>query len=155
MGKKKKKKKKNTVDDIDIMQCSMQCNKIHWFISFFSCSYPNGNCPQMSGRLKATATESRNPTLIDCKVHTGSFRVSVIHRTVTRTAGSLACVRDHSDARVYTQGGLGTPTASQHNLFESDKHSDNLFLCSWRRWNLGPLDHESDALPIKPPRHPV
>ena len=30
------------------------------------------------------------------KVHAGSFRVSVIYRTLTWTTGSLTCVRDHS-----------------------------------------------------------
>ena len=29
------------------------------------------------------------------KVHAGSFRVSVIHRTLTWTTGSLTCVCDH------------------------------------------------------------
>ena len=29
------------------------------------------------------------------------------------------------------------------------------FLCSWRDSNLGPLDLESNALPIEPPRHPL
>ena len=54
------------------------------------------------------------------------FRVSLIHRTLTRTTGSLACVCDHSHARVYTRG-LGTPTVSQCNLFGSEKRSQ-LFL---------------------------
>ena len=30
------------------------------------------------------------------QVHAGSFRVSLIHRNLTRTAGTLTCVRDHS-----------------------------------------------------------
>ena len=54
-------------------------------------------------------------------VHAGSFRVSVIRRTLTWTTGSLTCVRDHSHACVYTRA-LGTPTTSQHNIF----HSGNL-----------------------------
>ena len=54
------------------------------------------------------------------KVHAGSFRVSVNHRTPTWTTGSLACVCDHSYACVYTQG-LGTPTASQHNILDLEK----------------------------------
>ena len=46
----------------------------------------------------------------------GSFsRVSVIHRTLTWTTGSLTCVRDHSCACVYTRG-LGTPVTSQYNI---------------------------------------
>ena len=32
------------------------------------------------------------------KVHAGSFRVYVIHRTLTWTTGSLTCVRDRSYA---------------------------------------------------------
>ena len=47
---------------------------------------------------------------------------SVIHRTLTWTTGSSACVRDHSCAWVYTRG-LGTLTASQHNIFDSEKHT--------------------------------
>ena len=49
-------------------------------------------------------------------------RVSVIHRTLTWTTGSLTCVRDHSYACVFTQG-LGTPTTSQHNIFDSENLS--------------------------------
>ena len=51
-------------------------------------------------------------------VHAGSFRVSVIHQTdIFWTTWSLSCVCDHSCACVYTRG-LGTPTASQHNIFD-------------------------------------
>ena len=32
-------------------------------------------------------------------VHAGSFRVSVIHRTLTWTTGYLTCVRDHSNIK--------------------------------------------------------
>ena len=39
------------------------------------------------------------------KVHAGSFRVFVIHRTLTWTAGSYSCVRDHSCACVDTHRG--------------------------------------------------
>ena len=55
------------------------------------------------------------------KVHAGSFLVSVIHRTMTWTTRicnvrtwSFLCVRIHT-------GVLGTPTASQHNIFDSEK----------------------------------
>ena len=51
--------------------------------------------------------------------HAGSFRVSAIHQTLTWTTGSLSCVRDHSCVCAYTQG-LGTLTASQHNVFDSE-----------------------------------
>ena len=63
---------------------------------------------------------SRYPTLISYKVHAESFRVSVIHQTLTWTTGSSTCVHDHSCAHVYTQW-LGTPTASQHNILDSEK----------------------------------
>ena len=56
------------------------------------------------------------------RVAAGSFRVSVIHRTLTWTAGFLTCVRDYSYACVFTRG-LGTPTASQHNVLDLEKLS--------------------------------
>ena len=88
---------------------------------------------------------------INFSVRAGSFRVPVIYRTLTWTTGSLTCVRGHACACVYTQG-LGTPTAAcQHNIFYSEKLQKK-FLCSWRDSNLRPLDLESHALPIEPPR---
>ena len=60
---------------------------------------------------------------------------------------SLLCVRQHSYACVYTQG-LGTPTASQHNIFDLEKLSQS-FLVLWS------LDLESDALPIELPHYPM
>ena len=39
------------------------------------------------------------------------------------------CVRIHT-------GVIGTPTASQHNMFHSEKNSHTLFLCSWRDSSL-------------------
>ena len=48
--------------------------------------------------------------LLTGKVHAGSFRVSVIHRTLTWTTGSLTRILDHSCACVYTRR-LATPTA--------------------------------------------
>ena len=59
------------------------------------------------------------------KVHAGYFLVCVIHRTLTATAGSLTCVREHVYACVYTWG-LGTPTASQHIIFDSEKEKDEI-----------------------------
>ena len=53
------------------------------------------------------------------KVNAGSVRVSVIHRTLTWTTGSLPCLRDHSYACVYKRG-FGTPTTSQFNIFDSE-----------------------------------
>ena len=65
-------------------------------------------------------TVSHYLTLIKYKVHAGSFRISVIHRTLTWTTGSLTCVHDRSCACVYTRG-LGTLTACQHNIFDFEK----------------------------------
>ena len=77
-------------------------------------------------------------------VYAGSFRACVIHRTLTWTTWFLKCIHDHSHAWVYIRG-LGTLTASQHNMF---------VLCSWRGSNLGSLNLESAALTTEPPRHP-
>ena len=67
-----------------------------------------GNPGQFAQGMPA-ATESRYPSLvINYKVHAGSLRGSVIHRTLTWTTGSSTCVRDHSYACVYTRG-LGIP----------------------------------------------
>ena len=50
------------------------------------------------------------------------YSVFVIHRTLTWTIRSLTGVHDHSFACVYTRG-LGTPTTSQHNMFDSENNS--------------------------------
>ena len=68
--------------------------------------------------FKLTVQKYIDPSVSD--VHAGSFPVSVIHQTLTWTTGSLTCVHDHSYACVYTQG-LGTPTLSQYNIFDSEK----------------------------------
>ena len=70
-------------------------------------------------------------------MYAGSFRVSVIRRTPTWTAGPLSCVsvRDHSYACMHTKG-LGTPTVSQHNIVDLEKLI-KFFLCFWRISNLG------------------
>ena len=59
------------------------------------------------------------------QLHAGYFPVSIIHRTLTWTTGSLTCVHGLSYAYntwsfVYTRG-FGTPT-SQHNLFDAEKN---------------------------------
>ena len=69
-------------------------------------------------------------------IHAGSFRVYVVHRTLTWTTWSLTCVRDHSYAGVYTRG-LCSPTVSQHNIFDSEKLVKLLFvLLGTRTWVL-------------------
>ena len=64
------------------------------------------------------------------KVHgDGYFRVSVIHRTLTWTARSLTCVRDHSCEFVYTRGVEHTDSESaQHFWLRKKPH--NIFLCA-------------------------
>ena len=71
--------------------------------------------------------ESRDPTLINYKMHAaGSFRISVLHPTLTCTTGFNVRTWSFLCVRVYTRG-LGTPTASQHNIFDQ---KNKLFLCS-------------------------
>ena len=81
-----------------------------------------------------------------------SFRVSVIHRTLTWTTGALTCVRDHYYACVYTRR-LGTLTKRVSTTFLTRKKTLNFFKCSWRGSNLGSLNLESHTLPTEPPRH--
>ena len=52
-------------------------------------------------------------------MHAGYVRVSIVHRTLTWTR-SLTSVHGLAYACVYTRG-LGTPTANQLNLFDSEK----------------------------------
>ena len=63
-----------------------------------------------------------SPDIQRYPVHAGSFRVSVIHRALIWTTGSLTCIHDHSYACICTRG-LGTPATSQHNIFDSEKLS--------------------------------
>ena len=60
------------------------------------------------------------------KVHAWSFRVSIIHQTLTWTTGSLMCIYVIILMHGYTRG-LGTPTTIQHNIFDLEKL---IFLCS-------------------------
>ena len=54
--------------------------------------------------LGTAAARAALPIVV--QVHAGSFRVSVIHQTLTWITGSLTCVRGHcSYACVYKQGG--------------------------------------------------
>ena len=95
----------------------------------------SGNLGHLTCERLQQPQEQRHPVL---HMHAGSFRVSVIHRTLTWSTGSLMCVRDHSYACVHTDS-------------ESAQH---FFLCFWWVLNLGSLDLDSDALPTGPPRHP-
>ena len=101
---------------------------------------------------KATAA-APSPTL----VHAGSFRVFVTPPNSDMTTGSLTCVRirGHSYACVHTRGS-GTPTASQHNIFDSETLSVQFFLVLLTQAGFEPPvpDLEPDALPTEPPLHP-
>ena len=87
-------------------------NLIHFIIPFgkFGPPYPGRN-------TSAARVALRSYTSACWGVF---FRVSVIHQTLTGTTGSLTCVRDNSYECVYTRG-LATPTASQHNIFDTEK----------------------------------
>ena len=85
--------------------------------------------PKESQLQQSRATQ---PSLI--KAQAGSFRVSIIHRTLTCTTGALTCVRDPSYACVYTRGVMvDTPTAKRvctTCFTRKEKNSHKLFLCS-------------------------
>ena len=104
---------------------------------------------------KPAATVSRYSTLIDYKVHAGSFRVSVIHRTLKWTTESQFNLRKWSFlcVHVHTGGGWAHSNESAQRFWLRKTH--NFVFCSRRDSNLGPFNLESDALPInEQPRHP-
>ena len=100
-------------------------------VSFEACCHIV--CKSLDTTLLCKLTVQKYMDPFVSKAHAGFFCVSVIHQTLTWTTGSL---RDHSYACVYTQG-LGTPTASLHNIFYSKTHK--FFLCFWQGLNLGSL----------------
>ena len=64
------------------------------------------------------------------------------------TIHSYACV-------LYTLRSVDTPTASQHNTFDSENSQSLLgLLAGFEFGSLMLLSLESDALPIEPPGHP-
>ena len=64
--------------------------------------------------------EQRYPVL---QVHAGSFRVSVIHRTLTWTTGSVtSCVRDHSGGWAHRQRVSTFLTGKKITIFVSCAH---------------------------------
>ena len=84
------------------------------FILFFNV-YALLSLSGNSGRLTlGKATAAARAALPSTSA--GSFRVSVIHRTLIWTTGFLTCVRDHSYACEYTRE-LGTPTARSAHYF--------------------------------------
>ena len=84
------------------------------------------------------------------KMHAGYFRVFIIHRTLTWTTGYVTCVRGLSYACVCTRV-LGTPTASQHNLFDSEKLKVFLVLLT----GLEPSTNRSPVQRSKPLSQPA
>ena len=71
-----------------------------FIVLHFTIPFGKFGLPYLAGRLQQLQ-EQRYPVL---QVIAGSFRISVIHRTLTWTTDSLASIRDHSYACVYTQG---------------------------------------------------
>ena len=61
------------------------------------------------------------------KTHAGSFRVSVIHPTLTKTTGSVKCVRDHSSACIFTRGSIHfQETSASHALTQGTQSRRNI-----------------------------
>ena len=107
--------------------------------------------PPYQGKATATARAALPSPTSERWVF--SFRVPVIHRTLTTwTTGSLTCVLDHSYACIIYTRWLGTPTASQHNIFDSETL---VFLVLLTGVELGSWNVKSDVLPTEPPRHIV
>ena len=67
------------------------------------------------------------------------------NHTPVRTS-SFLCVRIHTR--------LGTPGASQHNIFDSEKLI-TFFLVLMTGFELGSCNGKSDALPLEPPARPT
>ena len=84
--------------------------------------------PPHLGKAAAAAWAALPSPTNACWVFSG-FR-NPPNSDVTSTIGSLTCVRYHSYACVYTRG-LGTPTASQNNIFDRENISQNfIFSCA-------------------------
>ena len=72
------------------------------------------------------------------KVYAGSFRVPVIHRTLTCTTGSLTCIRGHSYACVDTRG-LGTPHRQRVSTAFWTRKNSQVVLVPLTGFELGSL----------------
>ena len=119
---------------------------------FFTLYYPFREIQSaFKSRLQAAARAALCPVL---QVHAGYFRVSVIHRNsdmdcriFNGRTWSFVCVRIHT--------GYGQHRQRVSTTLSTRKNSHFFSLCCWRDSNPRPLDLESDALPIEPPRHPI
>ena len=97
-----------------------------WLLVFQRENSPNFPCIAWV-RLQQPQ-EQRYPVL---QVHDGSFRFSVVHRTLTGITGSLTCVRDRSYACVYTRGVGHTDRQRVSTTFLTRKKTAHkCFLCS-------------------------
>ena len=83
------------------------------------------------------------------QVHAGSFRISIICRSLTWTTGSFTCVCDHSYACVYTRGVWHTDNESAQHFWLKNSHK--FFLCFWRGLKLGFLDRVQCSTNWPPP----
>ena len=72
-------------------------------------------CATLPGEDYSSLKSSTTRSVL--QVHAGSFCVSVIHRTLTWTTGSLTCVSDHF---VHIHTGVGLNDESAH-IFDSEK----------------------------------
>ena len=118
-------------------------------LTYFSLKYTLLSLSGNSGRLTwVRLQQPQKQRYPDLQVHAGSFRVSVIHRTLRWTTGSLTCVSDHLYACVYTRG-LGTPTTSQHNIFDSKKTLSQIFLVLLTGPGFSELEDRHGGLVVK------
>ena len=103
--------------------------------------------------LKSTVRKRIYPSV--SKVQAGSFRVSVIHRTVTWSTGSSTCVRGHSCECVYTRG-LGWAHQQRISTTFLTRKNSQICLVLLTGLELGSLisySIASHALPGEPSRH--
>ena len=88
------------------------------------------------------------------KVHAGSFRASVIHRTLIKTTGTLTYVRDHYYACVYTHGGWAHRQRVNTTFLTIGK-THIFFLCSCRGSNSGHRYNRISSPTLYQLSHPV
>ena len=74
-------------------------------------------------RVRLQQLQEQRYSVLQVYAGSVSSKTSVIHRTLTWTAGYSTCVRDHSYECMRIHTGLGTPTTSQHYIFDSKKLS--------------------------------
>ena len=65
------------------------------FVTIYSCVVPLGFLPWEIRVAFSDENQQRQSRATQPTVHTGCFSISIIHRTLTRTTGSLTCLSDH------------------------------------------------------------